>query len=62
MDHQEEVLAVLLEDHLVEVLEDQVVDVLQMLIVVVVCFVQVELAVEKPLVEMEGLIVVSNEK
>ena len=55
-------VAVLPEDHLVEVLEDQVVDVLQMLIVVVVCFVQVELAVEKPLVEMEGLIVVSNEK
>ena len=45
-----------------EVLEDQVVDVLQMPIVVVVCFVQVELAVEKLSVEVEGVIAVSNEK
>ena len=61
-DHQEEVLEVLQEDHLVEVLEVQVVNVLQMQIVVVVCIVQVELAVEKLSVEVEGMIVVSNEK
>ena len=53
---------VLPEDHLVEVLEDQVVNVLQMPIVVVICIVQVELAVEILSAGVEGMNVVSNEK